>query len=338
MSKFIMFLFFGVLLQSIFLIFYSKIAHKIGLIDIPDSRKRHIGNIPLVGGLSIYSCFFFFFLVINTTLLHKIIFLSSSLVFIVGLYDDKFKLGVSERFFFQMLACLIVIGFGIRIYDIGDYLNITVQLGGFGLLLSLITIIAYTNAINFSDGLDGLASGLILNCLMSIILFSFLNNNFTDLEPLIFLLFMIIIFLFANHGLFFNKVFLGDSGSTALGFLVSCYLVYFTLPDHRFFHPVLTLWAAPLPIFDLLNVFFLRLLNGKNPFRPDRMHLHFLLLNTNISKKIIPFFMISLSMILSLLGYMLFILLGSIHSIVFFIFLLFIFVLFSLYLNRINQN
>ncbi len=61
MSKFIMFLFFGVLLQSIFLIFYSKIAHKIGLIDIPDSRKRHIGNIPLVGGLSIYSCFFFFF-------------------------------------------------------------------------------------------------------------------------------------------------------------------------------------------------------------------------------------------------------------------------------------
>ena len=85
------------------------------------------------------------------------------------MYDDKFDLGIITRFFFQIIACLIIVGFGIRIFDLGDYLVTTIFLVGFGILFSFITMIGYINAINFSDGLDGLASGYVLNCLISII-------------------------------------------------------------------------------------------------------------------------------------------------------------------------
>ncbi len=317
----------------IFIIFFTIIADNIGLIDKPTKRKIHLGNIPLIGGLSIYSSLLFFFLIIETNFHHKIIFLTSLIVFFVGLYDDKFDLGIITRFFFQIIACLIIVGFGIRIFDLGDYLGTTIFLGGFGILLSFITMIGYINAINFSDGLDGLASGYVLNCLISIIFFSIMNNSFQNLQPLFFLIFILIIFLFSNFGLFLPKSFLGDSGSTSLGFLISSYLIYFTMPENRHFHPVLALWAAPFPTFDFITVFIKRILLKINPFQPDRRHLHYLLINSLISNNLISLILVSGSIICSILGFMTFYFLGSTHSIIFFFFCLFIYFLISVYIN-----
>ena len=105
------------------------------------------------------------------------------------------------------------------------------------------------------DGLDGLAAGFVLNCLFSIIVFSYFEQNSHNLELLILIFVTVSIFLLANFGLILPKILLGDSGSTSLGFLISCLLVYYTLPDNRYFHPVLALWCAPLPTFDFLTVF-----------------------------------------------------------------------------------
>ncbi len=329
---------FLVFLEIILLFFFSKIALNINLVDFPNERKIHKGHIPLVGGIIIYSSYLFYFLIADTSFEHKIIILSSLIIFFVGIYDDKFDLGVSERIFFQIVSCLIVVGFGIRIIDLGDYFNFTFYLGGFGIVLSCLTIIGFTNAINFSDGLDGLASGYILNCLIMILLFSTFGYKTDQLEPLYFLIILVMVFIISNYGFLLPKTFLGDSGSTSLGFLISCYLVYFTLPDNRHFHPILTLWAAPFPIFDFMTVFIRRILKGINPFRPDRRHLHYLLIKQKFESKLIPIYLVSLSFLSSISGFLVYYFLGSVHSLVFFFFLLVIYFLISIYVSRIDQN
>jgi len=320
-----------------FLIFYNKLANRFGLIDIPTKRKIHRGNVPLIGGLSIYSTLILFFLFTDIIISHVIIFLSSLIIFFVGLYDDKFNLGIAERIFFQIIASLIVVGFGIRIYDIGTYENVTIYLSGFGIVLSCVTIIAYSNAINFSDGLDGLASGYILNCLLSIILFSNYFGNTDNLQIIYFLLILIIIFLLSNHGLFLPKSFLGDNGSTSIGFLISCYLVYYTMPDNRYFHPVLTLWASPFPTFDFLTVFTRRMLKGINPFKPDRRHLHYLLMHSKLDNKIIPFLLVTISTSCSLIGFLVYIYFGPLSTLILFFYLFLIYFFISIYVSRFKN-
>ena len=115
--NFIFTLTFLVSLELILLIFFSKIAFNINLVDSPSERKIHLGHVPLVGGIVIYSSYIFLFLLIDTSYQHKIIIFSSLIIFFVGLYDDKFDLGVSERIFFQIISCLIVVGFGINTPD-----------------------------------------------------------------------------------------------------------------------------------------------------------------------------------------------------------------------------
>ena len=313
------------IINIIFLYFYSYLGKNIGLVDIPNNRKTHIGEIPLVGGLSIYSSLFLFFLFVETNHSHKIIFLSSLIVFLVSLYDDKFNLGITERLFFQIIACLIIAGFGIRIFDIGDYLNFNISLGGFGILLTFVCMIAYMNAINFSDGLDGLAAGYILNCLISIIFFSYLNGYTNNLEPLIFLIVILIGFVISNIGFIIPKTFLGDSGSTSMGFIISCYLIYFTMPENRYFHPVLTLWAAPLPTLDFLTVFTKRIISGSNPFKPDRRHIHYLLTDIGLSKINILISLLFFSTSITLLGIVTALYFGAIYSLILFIILFFIY-------------
>ena len=317
-------------INIIFLYFFSIFGKNINLVDIPNERKTHIGKIPLVGGVSIYATFFLFFLIVDTNNFHKIIFLSSLIVFFVSLYDDKIGLGITERIFFQIISCLVILGFGIRIFDIGEYLNTTISLGGFGIVLTCLTIIGYMNAINFSDGLDGLASGYILNCLFSIIIFSILNGNFLNLEPLIFLILALIGFMLSNHALLIPKTFLGDCGSASIGFLISCYLIYFTMPENRYFHPVLALWAAPMPTFDFLAVFTKRIIEKTNPFKPDRRHIHYLLINSNFPNKLIPITLVMISVLCSISGYLIFEFLGSFHSLIFFFFVFCIYLFISI--------
>ena len=329
-----------IILEIVLIYFFSSIANKIGLLDHPNSRKLHKGSVPLVGGVAIYSCLFLYFIFFDTSYFSKVIFISSIFIFLMGLYDDISDLGVAERIFFQTFITLLIIGFGIRIYDLGYFsigtYEIILELGGFGVILTVLCIIGYSNAINFSDGLDGLAGGYLINCFTSIIIFSYIFGNYADLEILYLIVVLLIIFTFSNFGFFLPKIFLGDNGSTSLGFLASCYLVYFTLPDVRYFHPILTLWAAPIPIFDFIIVFTFRVLKKKSPFQPDRNHLHYMLSNSSIPQKYISIVLVLSSILLSIIGLITFIYFGSLSSLILFVFILLIFSL--IYINYIENN
>ena len=331
-----------IILEVLLIYFFANISKKIGLLDHPSTRKLHEGSIPLIGGVTIYSCLFLYFIFFDTTYFHKIIFISSIFIFLLGLYDDMSELGVAERIFFQTLITLVIIGFGIRIYDLGYFsigtYEIILKLGGFGIILTVLCIIGYSNAINFSDGLDGLAGGYLINCFLSIILFIYFFENYNDLEILYLIVILLIIFIISNFGILLPKIFLGDNGSTSLGFLASCYLVYFTLPDVRYFHPILTLWAAPIPIFDFIIVFIFRVLKKKSPFQPDRNHLHYMLINSAIPEKYISLVLVLSSMLLSIIGLITFIYFGSLSSLILFVFILLIFCLIYIYYNESNHS
>ena len=96
-----------------FLYFFYIFRKKIKLVDVPNERKTHTGEVPLVGGISIYSTFILFFLFVETNNAHKIIFITSFIVFFISLYDDKFIMGITERIF-SNITCLIIVGLVLR--------------------------------------------------------------------------------------------------------------------------------------------------------------------------------------------------------------------------------
>ncbi|MBS56470.1 MAG: hypothetical protein CMP16_01190 [Rickettsiales bacterium] len=328
------------LILEIFLIFlFSKLALKIKLIDYPDDRKMHTGSIPLVGGIVLFSVIFFYFIFFETIYIHKIIFTASIFIFFIGLYDDIANMGIAERLFLQILAILFVIGFDIRIVDLGtinifDNKLLLIELGGFGTILTLLTILGFTNAINFSDGLDGLASGYIILCYICILIFSLYNGMTMNLDIIVFLILIILLFMIANFGFLFPKIFLGDNGSTSLGFMTACFLIYFTMPNSRYFDPLLVIWVAPLVTMDFLAVFLFRIINKKSPFIADRQHIHYLLFRYIKNQKLITPVLLFISFVISITGLIVFMNFGAISSTGLYLFICLIY--FLLYFNFRN--
>lgn len=323
------------IINVILIFFYSKLAHKFGLLDYPDYRKRHSGIIPLVGGLVIYTSLLIFYFQISTNYWIDIICVSSTIIFVVGLIDDKKQIGIIVRLLAQIFACLLVMGVGLTIVDIGSYFDYSpLEVGIYGLLFTILCVVGLTNAINFMDGIDGLASGIILHALVSILLFSYLDNGIQNSQILLYLIFSLIIFLVANLSPVLPKIFLGDSGSMLIGFLVAWLLIYYSHPNVRAFHPVLTIWCVSIPTFDLLSVFTKRIIKKTNPFTPDRGHIHHLFINYGINANVALTYIISLSIFFSLVGIISYKILGSFYSLLIFWFCFILYLCISLLMDN----
>ena len=326
-------------LFTIFIIIsFYYIAPYFKLIDFPDKRKIHSGNIPLVGGISIYLTLLFIILFIDLDVKIITVILSSGILVIIGAIDDALEIGVLVRLISQLIAGLIILATGLSIIDLGTYFNLEpVNLGIFGFLLTIVCVMGLTNSINFIDGIDGLCSSIVIIALLSLICFISLGNN-TNIIDYSFLLLLIVsigVFIIFNIGIIPNKkIFLGDAGSMLLGFLISWLLIYYSHPSHRYIHPSLVIWVVTLPVFDLLSVIIRRLLREINPIKSDRRHIHHILLDLGLNHKIVLTILICLSIFLNSIGALIFILFGPFVSLVaFFIFLL-IYIRFSVILSR----
>ena len=314
-----------VILNISLIIFYSKLANFLDILDKPNIRKIHKGNIPPIGGLAIYTSILIFYSLLGLDNSLNLIFFCSLILLFVGLIDDKYEIGVTVRLFCQLFVCLIVVGAGMQIENIGDYGFFKIDnLGIYGLLITIICVVGLTNAINFMDGIDGLSSGLILSTIISILSFLYFEGNVQNLNFFLFLSLGILIFIFFNFQKVKFKIFLGDSGSNSLGFLIAWLLIYFSQPDINGFHPVLVVWCVIIPVFDFACITSNRIINKKNPFFPDRKHIHHLLIENGFSNLTISIFLIFLSFFLSIIGYGIYSFLGSFYCLVIY-FILFIF-------------
>ena len=281
---------FCVLLSSIFFANSKKFADIFNLYDLPNERKIHDKPIPLVGGLIILLiiliCWILLILFNFINLHNSIIFTTSlSIITIFGVIDDKIELNPNLKLFFFIL--FFIIFFIVNNYLVLNNLRFSsfsneINLGYFGFLFTIFCSLLLINAINMSDGINGLSA------LIQIIIFSFLiyynfndqnltnnNSNFSYYFSNFALFYIIILFIF----LIFNlneKVFLGDAGT----FLISFILINSLLMNYKFlnfFYPeniIMLLW---IPGLDMLRVFLLRLKKKSNPFYPDKNHFHHIL-------------------------------------------------------------
>ena len=168
----------------------------------------------------------------------------------------------------------------ISISYIGSYPIIgEIYLSNFSFLFTLFCILLVTNAYNFIDGIDGLTSTQFLISLLIILFYIYFENpenlKSIDIKLVYILILLSIMFLLLNLGLYpSKKIFLGDNGSNLLGFILGWIIIYFALKDY--IPSTLCIWVVSLPCIDLLRVFIDRIKLRKNPFHPDRLHIHFL--------------------------------------------------------------
>ena len=312
------------------IVFFKPLASSLRLVDIPNHRKKHKEPTPMIGGLVIYVSIILSTLIFNyPDKLNFIIFLSS-IIFLIGFLDDVINLSVTIRLIIQFVASLIIIIYNdLYIVDLGYFTNTGIfYIGFFSIIFTIFSVISLTNSFNFIDGLDGLAGGLTLISLISIIIFQFFGYGIKDFEIILVLFLLSLIYWIINMSLTpFKRIFLGDSGSLLLGFLVSWLLIYFTHTNSRTFHPVLTIWCVSIPVFDTVSVVFRRLILKKNIFLPDLLHIHHLLIGRGYSKKLTLFFILVSSLILSFIGLIVFKIFGPLLCLIsYFVLMIFYFI------------
>ena len=255
---------------------FMKWADKIGAVDIPDARKVHTAAIPRVGGIAM--------LVgagvaiwLNTDINHQVLGLLGGFLILLffGIWDDRTDLDYRLKFVGQILAVLSAVLLGdvvIRdvpflFFSLPDYIAIP---------FTVFILVGVTNAINLSDGLDGLAGGTTLLALSLISLLAYQAQG--ELVLIIAMAISGSIFGFLRHNTYPAQLFMGDTGSQFLGFGAGVLAVMLSQSANPALSPVLPLMILGLPILDTITVMAQRIYEKRSPFSPDKNHIHHKLL------------------------------------------------------------
>lgn len=286
---------------------FRRIALRFRFVDRPEERKIHRKVITRLGGGAIYVSFWstvgaLFFLK-NLPPRTWAIFLTSLPLFFLGVVDDT--RGVKRRWVkllvqFITASCLIFLG--VRVNKIASpFFETKIILSFFpAYFLSLLWILTLTNAINFADGLDGLAAGIC--CIGTFVLFgAALRIGARDIA-LLFLALLGATFGFLKYNFHPAKVFMGDAGSTFLGFSLAGISLMSTLKSPTTISLFVPLVLLGFPVVDTSFAVVRRLLRGKSPFLPDKAHLHHRLLKRGLSHPRAVLFIYGITIILGIIA------------------------------------
>jgi len=262
------------------------------LFDMPNKRGVHKYATPTLGGIAIFAGFMFSSLVfaglIDSYKSLPVICSACLIIFLVGLKDDVFVLSPAKKFWAQVIvAILIVFLTDIRITNLHGMFGIREIPYVVSVIMSIFIIIAITNAFNLIDGIDGLAAsmGIISSACFGV--WFFLTENME---------FAVLCFAISGALLGFihnnvtknleKKLFMGDTGSLLIGFVLACVAIQFNESnllikgDYKIISaPAVSIGIMFMPLFDTLRVMIVRITKRKSPFKPDRQHVHHLLLS-----------------------------------------------------------
>ncbi|WP_075180891.1 UDP-N-acetylglucosamine--undecaprenyl-phosphate N-acetylglucosaminephosphotransferase [Pantoea sp. 1.19] len=265
-----------------------KVARRVGLVDKPNARKHHHGHIPLVGGVSVYLSLWILYALQPTWLPDFTLYmLCATLLLLVGVLDDRFDLPVLPRMGLQALVACLMMWSGLWLHSLGNVLfGYELALGAAGYLVTLLAVIAAINAFNMVDGIDGLLGALSCVTFGALgLVFNLAGNSEVALWCLC-LMAACLPYILLNLGIPWGrkfKVFMGDAGSTLIGFTVIWLLILATQGHDAAMRPVTALWLIAVPLMDMLRVMVTRIRRGDSPFKPDREHLHHLLQRAGFS-------------------------------------------------------
>ena len=259
----------------------SRYANALGLMDAPDERKVHSQAIPRAGGIAIVVAFFvpaLFWLSDLSSLLG--FFSGAAIIAVFGFLDDRHNLNYKWKFLGQILGVAIFLASNIEITKT-PFLGLGDLMPWVSYPVMAIFVLGVINAVNLSDGLDGLAAGSSLLSLGFIVLLGYTASEFAIAIVAVSAMGALTGFLrFNTHP---ATIFMGDTGSQFLGYVTGCLAIMLTQAPSLAVSPVLAILILGLPILDTLLVMFLRLYAGASPFHPDKQHLHHQLLNKGLA-------------------------------------------------------
>lgn len=259
-------------------------AQRMGLVDHPDYRKRHKRPTPLTGGLGIFAGFIIGLLVFGITFTpFWTLIVGMIVLLIVGLVDDLVEISARARFLIQIaVACLMVYGGDAEIRVLGDLFGSAygpVGLGIFSGPFTVACVVFMINAINMTDGLDGLAGGIGVIMFSLLALAGWLSGAPTDLIAIALLMALATAgFLVHNirlPGRMQARAFLGDTGSMLLGYSIAWLAVALgTQSGGDRVYPITIALVLIVPGVDTVSLVLRRIHLGRSPFSADRTHLH----------------------------------------------------------------
>ncbi len=267
----------------------KKMAYKVGAIDVPkDDRRMHDHPIPRMGGLAIALAFLLtVFLFAEIDIQMQGILLGAILILVLGILDDCLTLQAMPKFIVQILAGIIVAAHGCTIrYLTNPFSSVagaTIDLGFLSAPITVLWIVTITNAVNFIDGLDGLAVGVSgISCTsMLVIALVVAEDNVAVIMAA--LLGACLGFIPYN----FNpaKIFMGDTGSTFLGFILATMSIQGLFKLYAIVSFAVPFIILGVPFFDICFAVLRRLWRHQNPMTADRGHIHHRLIDMGFSQK-----------------------------------------------------
>lgn len=267
----------------------KKLAYKIGAVDVPkDNRRMHDHPIPRMGGLAIFiGCVVSILLFADVDRALRGILIGACIIVAVGVVDDAHPLGAGVKFILQIVAALIAVWNGVVIQTIanpfffGD--NPYWNFGIWAVPITVIWIVAVTNSVNLIDGLDGLADGVSTIGALTMLIIALMMG---DLEIAVITAALVgacVGFIPYNRNP--AKIFMGDTGSTFLGFMLATVSVIGLFKLYAVISFIVPFIILGFPIFDTVSAFTRRILKGQNPMKADRSHTHHKLIDMGMNQK-----------------------------------------------------
>jgi UDP-N-acetylmuramyl pentapeptide phosphotransferase/UDP-N-acetylglucosamine-1-phosphate transferase len=270
-----------------------------GLRDLPNGRTSHTNATPTLGGIAIFAGFIFPTLLISsyyeTIPVLQFIAAGCLLIFFFGLRDDIFTISVYSKLFAQIMSAIILIGFaGIRLTNLHGFMGIYGINDYYSIILTIFVVVVIINAFNLIDGIDGLASAIGIVCAFTFGLWFYLSAQYQYAILSFALVGALLGFIHFNlFGTSF-KIFMGDTGSLLIGFIIAILVIQFNelnLPSNLSVPSIYRIYSAPavsisilmIPLYDTLRVFFVRIIRKQSPFKADRGHMHHKLIDLGYS-------------------------------------------------------
>ncbi|ALB30182.1 MULTISPECIES: glycosyltransferase family 4 protein [Companilactobacillus] len=283
-------LFLTMILSAAITPFVVKLAYILGAVDKPNARRVNIKPMPTMGGLAIFIAFNFstFVLLREQFPTHELfsVFLAECIIILTGIIDDIRELSPKAKLA-GILAAALVIYFlaGIRMNEVTLPLIGSFELGWWSLPITIIWIIAITNAVNLIDGLDGLATGVSIIALFTMGVMAYFFLNMTNVYVAIWIFAMVAALVgFLPHNFHPASIFLGDTGSLFIGFMMAVFSLK-GLKNVTFITLLMPVVIMGVPITDTVYAILRRLLNKKPIMQADKHHLHHRLMQLGLSHR-----------------------------------------------------
>ena len=261
------------------------ISKKKGLVDIPNERKIHVKPVSRLGGVAIWSSTILTFAALILlsyypygSLLSGIL-LGSSLMFFLGFIDDIYQLEAKFKFLIQFLIASVVFLLGIKIDSVfAIHLNIVISY-----IFTVLWIVGISNAVNFIDGVDGLAGSVITISAVTLGLIS-TGISADAISALIAFILVGAVLAFLTFNFNPAKIFMGDSGALFCGFLLATLSITGIMEGNNTIGIIVPMFILAIPILDITFSSLRRILKGVSPFHADSEHIHHKLLHAGLSQ------------------------------------------------------